>query len=193
MQNANLTPFEMRELASAYIESQRPSFKTGLFFSKAKTAQEKERRHAEFLPILKKNGREADWHIIDTFTKAAKRYESDSDELIKKIQAYRTPLSDDITAQALKQGASFSSEYVLTYTKDLAEMIRREAKRQTAELIEELTAYVQTKNGPLIENLKNRLEKEKKIRDELAQSAKEERSALKSDPRPRFVGRRIDL
>ena len=41
LQNANLTPFEMRELASAYIESQQPSFKTGLFFSKAKTASEK--------------------------------------------------------------------------------------------------------------------------------------------------------
>ena len=107
LQNANLTPFEMRELASAYIESQQPSFKTGLFFSKAKTAQEKERRHAEFLPILKRTEGEADWHIIDTFTKAAKRYEADSDELIKKIQAYRTPLSDDITAQAIKQERPF--------------------------------------------------------------------------------------
>ncbi|MEE4534079.1 dynamin family protein [Bacillus velezensis] len=188
LQNANLMPFEMRELASAYIESQQPSFKTGLFFSKAKTASEKERRHAEFFADIKKRTEgEADWHIIDTFTKAAKRYEADSDELIRKIQAYRTPLSDDITAQALKQGAAFSSEYVLTYTKDLAEMIRREAKRQTAELIEELTAYVQTKNGPLIENLKNRLEKEKKIRDELAQSAKEERNALEKAARVRAL------
>lgn len=66
-------------------------------------------------------------------------------------------------------------------------MIRREAKRQTAELIEELTAYVQTKNGPLIENLKNRLEKEKKIRDELAQSAKEERNALEKAARVRAL------
>ncbi|MFT7820639.1 dynamin family protein [Bacillus siamensis] len=178
LQNANLTPFEMRELASAYIESQQPSFKIGLFFSKAKTAAEKERRQAEFFADIKKRTEgEADWHIIDTFTKAAKRYEAESDELIKKIQAYRTTLSDDITAQALKQGAAFSAEYVLTYSKDLADMIRREAKRQTAELIEELTAFVQAKNGPLIESLKKRLEKESAIRDELAQSAEEERNA----------------
>ncbi|MGG1414135.1 dynamin family protein [Bacillus amyloliquefaciens] len=188
LQNANLTPFEMRELASAYIESQQPSFKTGLFFSKAKTAAEKERRQAEFFADIKKRTEgEADWHIIDTFTKAAKRYEAESDELIKKIQAYRTPLSGDITAQALKQGAAFSSEYVLTYTKDLAEMIRREAKRQTAELIEELTAYIQAKNGPLIESLKKRLEKERKIRDELALSATEERNAEEKAARVRAL------
>lgn len=36
LKNANLTPFEMRELAAAFLESREPSFKTGFFFSKAK-------------------------------------------------------------------------------------------------------------------------------------------------------------
>lgn len=48
LKNANLTPFEMRELAAAFLESQEPSFKTGFFFSKAKTAQERDKRRNAF-------------------------------------------------------------------------------------------------------------------------------------------------
>lgn len=54
LRNSNLTPFEMRELAAAYLESREPSFKTGFFFSKAKTAQEREKRRNEFFSDVKK-------------------------------------------------------------------------------------------------------------------------------------------
>lgn len=36
LKNANLTPFEMRELAAAFLESREPSFKTGFSFLKQK-------------------------------------------------------------------------------------------------------------------------------------------------------------
>ncbi|MCP6682137.1 dynamin family protein [Bacillus nakamurai] len=188
LQNANLTPFEMRELASAYLESQQPSFKTGFFFSKAKTAAEKEKRQTEFFAAIRKRTEgEADWHIIDTFSKAAKRYEADSDDLIMKIQAYRTPLSEDIMKRAVKQGAAFSAEYVLTYTKDLADMIRREAKRRTAELAEELTAYIRAKNNPRAEDLQKQITEEWKNREEIAQAAEEERHAEEKAARVRAL------
>ncbi|MBY8914095.1 dynamin family protein [Bacillus sp. YC2] len=188
LQNANLTPFEMRELASAYLESQQSSFKTGFFFSKAKTAAEKEKRQTEFFAdIRKRTEGEADWHIIDTLSKAAKRYEADSDDLIKKIQAYHTPLSEDILKRAVKQGAAFSAEYVLTYTKDLADMIRREAKIRTAELAEELTAYIRAKNNPRAEELQKQITEEWKTREALAQAAEEERHAEEKAARVRAL------
>lgn len=160
LKNANLTPFEMRELASAFLESREPSFKTGFFFSKAKTAQERDRRkNAFFSDVKKRTEAEADWHIIDSFHKLAKAFDIHTAESEKLIQAYHTPLEIDIIEHAVKHGAAFSSEYVLQYTKDLAELIRKEAKRKAADIIKELTEMVkacvskdlQTINGRLIQ------------------------------------------
>ncbi|MCO4850436.1 dynamin family protein [Bacillus vallismortis] len=143
LKNANLTPFEMRELAAEFLESQEPSFKTGFFFSKAKTAQEKDRRkNAFFSDVKKRTEAETDWHIIDTFHKLAKAFDVHTAESEKLIQAYRTPLKIDIIELAVKHGAAFSSEYVLQYTKDLAELIRKEAKREAADIIKALSAMV---------------------------------------------------
>ncbi|MCY8535695.1 dynamin family protein [Bacillus vallismortis] len=143
LKNANLTPFEMRELAAEFLESQEPSFKTGFFFSKGKTAQERDRRrNAFFSDVKKRTEAEADWHIIDTFHKLAKAFDVHTAESEKLIQAYRTPLKIDIIELAVKHGAAFSSEYVLQYTKDLAELIRKEAKREAADIIKAISAMV---------------------------------------------------
>ncbi|WP_456279582.1 dynamin family protein [Bacillus sp. K7] len=143
LKNANLTPFEMRELAAEFLESQEPSFKTGFFFSKGKTAQERDRRrNAFFSDVKKRTEAEADWHIIDTFHKLAKAFDVDTVESEKLIHAYRTPLKIDIIELAVKHGAAFSSEYVLQYTKDLAELIRKEAKREAADIIKAISAMV---------------------------------------------------
>ncbi|KAF1679887.1 dynamin family protein [Bacillus sp. SKDU12] len=143
LKNANLTPFEMRELAAAYLESREPSFKTGLFFSKAKTAQERERRRNVFFSdVTKRTEAEADWHMIDTLHDLAKAFHVHTAESEQRIQAYSTPLEIDIIERAVKQGAAFSSEYVLQYTKDLAELIRKEAKRKAADIIKPLAEMV---------------------------------------------------
>ncbi len=48
LDNAYLMPFEMRELANAYLETKLTKFKVGLLFSKGKTEQEKQRRVEAF-------------------------------------------------------------------------------------------------------------------------------------------------
>lgn len=59
--------------------------------------------------------------MIDTLHKLAKAFDVYTAESEKLIQAYRTPLDISIIERAVKHGAAFSSEYVLQYTKDLAE------------------------------------------------------------------------
>ncbi|MEK3709772.1 dynamin family protein [Bacillus sp. FSL K6-1005] len=161
LKNANLTPFEMRELAAAYLESREPSFKTGFFFSKAKTAQEREKRRNEFFSDIKKRTEaEADWHIIDILHKLAKGFGIQSAESRKLIQAYRTPLHVDIIERAVKQGAAYSSEYVLQYTKDLAELIRKEAKVEASDIIKTLTDTVKQSASIEQETINSRLTQE---------------------------------
>ncbi|MEW4971610.1 dynamin family protein [Bacillus stercoris] len=161
LKNANLTPFEMRELAAAFLESQKPSFKTGFFFSKAKTAQERDkRRNVFFSDVAKRTEAEADWHIIDTIHKLAKAFDVHDAESEKLIQSYRTPLDISIIERAVKQGAAFSSEYVLQYTKDLAELVRKEAKREAADIIKVLSAMVKERVSKDVQTINDRLVQE---------------------------------
>lgn len=54
LDNAYLMPFEMRELANAYLETKLTKFKVGLLFSKGKTEQEKQRRVEAFYSALQR-------------------------------------------------------------------------------------------------------------------------------------------
>ncbi|MCY7784678.1 MULTISPECIES: dynamin family protein [unclassified Bacillus (in: firmicutes)] len=178
LKNANLTPFEMRELAAAFLESREPSFKTGFFFSKAKTAQERDkRRDAFFSDVIKRTEAEADWHIIDTFHKLAKAFDVHTAESEQLIQAYRTPLEIDIIERAIKHGAAFSSEYVLQYTKDLAELIRKEAKREAADIIKALIAMVKERVSKDVQPINDRLAQESEQLALLQEQARKENKA----------------
>ena len=53
LKNANLTPYETRELVREYLEANVTSFKIG-FFGKQKTLQERERRRQNLLEDVKK-------------------------------------------------------------------------------------------------------------------------------------------
>ncbi|MCY7803840.1 dynamin family protein [Bacillus spizizenii] len=180
LKNANLTPFEMRELAAAFLESREPSFKTGFFFSKAKTAQERDRRrNAFFSDVTNRTEAEADWHMIDTFHKLAKAFDVHTAESEKLILAYRTPLEIDIIERAVKHGAAFSSEYVLQYTKDLAELIRKEAKRKAADIIKALTAMVKERVTKEFQTINGRLIQESEKLSHLQEQARLENNARK--------------
>ncbi|MEC0294380.1 dynamin GTPase [Bacillus subtilis] len=184
LKNANLTPFEMRELAAAFLESQEPSFKTGFFFSKAKTAQERDkRRNAFFSDVAKRTEAEADWHMIDTLHKLAKAFDVYTAESEKLIQAYRTPLDISIIERAVKHGAAFSSEYVLQYTKDLAELIRKEAKREAADIIKVLSAMVKERVSKDVQTINDRLVQESEKLVFLQEQARLENNAREKTDR----------
>ena len=61
LDNAYLMPFEMRELANAYLETKLTKFKVGLLFAKGKTEQEKQRRVEAFYSALQKT---VETHLI---------------------------------------------------------------------------------------------------------------------------------
>ncbi|MDR4435434.1 dynamin family protein [Bacillus tequilensis] len=188
LRNANLTPFEMRELAAAYLESREPSFKTGFFFSKAKTAQERDRRRTAFFSdVTKRTEAEADWHMIDTFHKLAKAFDVHTAESEKLIQAYRTPLEIDNLEHAVKHGATFSSEYVLQYTKDLAELIRKKAKREAADIIKALSAMVKDRVSNDLQKINGRLSQESEKLGLLQERARLENNAREKADRMRAI------
>lgn len=109
--------------------------------------------------------------------KHAKGFDIQSAESEKLIQAYRTPLHIDIIERAVKQGAAFSSEYVLQYTKDLAELIRKEAKAEASDIIKTLTATVKESTSIERESINGRLAQESEKLAYLQEQASHEQHA----------------
>lgn len=141
VKNANMMPFEIREKASAYLESVQQSFKTGLFFSKAKTAAEREKRHLDFLESLTERiNSQIDWHIIALFKKMADDLHLVHSGKLQEIQGYSSPNPEKAITETIKSGAPYNADYVMNYSKELGELIKRNAQNKAFHMAEELTA-----------------------------------------------------
>ncbi|MED2943552.1 dynamin family protein [Bacillus swezeyi] len=176
IKNANLTPFDMRELAKSYLESSEKGFKKGLIFSKTKTLEEKEKRKEAFLADVQKRVQaEIDWHIIEACKTFMNRFEIKSDQLLQHILQFSTKIDETHLLRPLKKGAELTPEYVLNYTKELAENIRREAKGSAKQLLEQLKSLIAEKEERKFESAKAEYEKEKAALSGLEERLTEQR------------------
>ncbi|MGD6992022.1 dynamin family protein [Sutcliffiella horikoshii] len=138
LENANITPFEMRELAERYLESQQKGFKVGLLFAGKKTQEERELRSAAFRSDLGERVKTQvekfiHEHII-TFLKDQNFY---TPETFDKVQELTVPISEEFVASHVKPGAGHTGNAVLHYTKDLAHSIKLEYQKQVQRLMED--------------------------------------------------------
>lgn len=136
--NANITPFEMRELAERYLESQQKGFKVGLLFSGKKTQEEREQRSAAFRSDLSERVKTQvekfiHEHII-SFLKVQNFY---SPAIFDKVQGLTVPISEEFVASHVKPGAGHTGNAVLHYTKDLAHSIKLEYQKQVQRFMED--------------------------------------------------------
>jgi len=160
-QNANITPFEMRELAKSYLESIEKGFKKGFLFSKAKTLEEKQKRKEAFLADVQKRVQaEIDWHVIEAIKAFMNRFNVQSDEMLREVLQFRTMIDEKELLRSQKKGAELTPEYVLNYTKELAENIRRKAKRQAQPLIDQLKTFIKERSDLQAEAMKAEYEAE---------------------------------
>jgi small GTP-binding protein len=131
LKNAYLMPAETRSLAEAYLESCQPEFKVGLLFGKQKTQLEREARIERFYKdILEKTKSQLEWHLRELLGKLLKVYEIDQSELLAKVQSFTIDFPIDLLVNTTKSGARLSGNYVLNYTDDLANEIKKIAKNR---------------------------------------------------------------
>ncbi|WP_066313063.1 dynamin family protein [Bacillus sp. FJAT-29814] len=135
LKNAYLMPFGTRELAERYLESCQPGFKVGFLFSKQKTEEERNARLESFhQDILEKTKSQLEWHIREFLLRTLKERELDVGELLLAAQSYSIPVSKDGLTKVVKSGALLSGEYLLHYTDDVANEIKRIARNSLAEI-----------------------------------------------------------
>jgi small GTP-binding protein len=134
LKNAYLMPFGTRELAERYLESCQPGFKVGFLFSKQKTEEERNARLEHFYQdILEKTKSQLEWHVREFLLRTLKERELDQGELLVAAQSYSISVSKDVLIKAVKSGALLSGEYLLHYTDDVANEIKRIARNSLNE------------------------------------------------------------
>ena len=146
---------QTRDLAEQYLASRQPDFKVGLFFSKQKTEQERKSKvGSRFLKIYaEKVTSQIDWHIKELMLKTLKEHDLEDDANCTAIQQFNVQFDQELLVSEVKPGAGLTGDYVLKYTKDVADAIKRKTKQQIVtiqttylELSETKTSQTGTKN-----------------------------------------------
>lgn len=131
MKTAYLMPFQTRELAEKYLESCQPEFKVGILFSKQKTEEERNKRLISFYEdLVEKTKTQLEWHLREFLLHTLKAAELDLPELHSLAQSYSIPVPVDLLRNTVKPGARVTGDYILHYTEDVANEIKRNARNQ---------------------------------------------------------------
>ena len=174
LKNAYLMPFQTRELAESYLESCQPEFKIGFLFSKQKTAEERKVRLERFHhDILDKTKTQLEWHVREFLLSTLKEIGLDEGELQGLAQSYFIEVPTSLLTEAVKSGARMSGEYVLHYTEDVANEIKRLARIQLTSFKEEFLKALKERTARLIEKFEqehNRTDRYLKALTELKKS-----------------------
>ncbi|MDR6122647.1 GTPase Era involved in 16S rRNA processing [Bacillus sp. SLBN-46] len=134
LKNAIIMPFQTRTLAESYLESCQPEFKVGFLFSKQKTNEEKNKRLESFYQdLLDKIKSQLEWHIRECLLRSIKEAEIEDIELQGLAQSFSIPFPIQLLEDTVKSGARVSGEYVLRYTEDVANEIKRSTRNQLSE------------------------------------------------------------
>jgi GTPase Era involved in 16S rRNA processing len=150
LKNAYLMPFQTRELAEAFLESCQPEFKVGILFTKQKTQEEKNARRDRFYQeLLEKTKSELEWHLREYLLTTLKEHELDNQELLAIAQAFSVKIPIGLADETVKQGARLSGEYVLHYTEDIANGIKKIARREIDEFKKAFLAFLTEKTEKL--------------------------------------------
>jgi small GTP-binding protein len=141
LDNAYLMPFSTRDLAKNYLESCQSDFKVGMFFSKAKTEKERNDRLTLFYEDFKeKVSSQLEWHIKEFSTSFLKQQEMT--QLIGDIQHLTVHLEKDLLASIVKPGAGLTGDYILTYTSDVSNEIKKRYRSIALDLFREISGIL---------------------------------------------------
>jgi small GTP-binding protein len=137
LKNAYLMPFETRDLAKEFLESQQADFKIGFLFTKQKTEEEKSRRAQVFTEEV--NSRietQLDWHLKTLGKSLLKENNISSPGLLADWEKLSLKIDVHYLTGLIKPGAKVTGDYVLQYCDNLSEDLKRKARKLTNELVE---------------------------------------------------------
>jgi small GTP-binding protein len=170
MHNAYLMPFEVRDLAHQYLETEKSNFKVGFFFSKAKTEKEKEQRLLTFYEKLKATvDTQLDIHIKEAILAFLKREDIYSEQLGQQVYEMKVQFEPSLLKNCIKAGAGLTGDYVLHYTEDVANEIKRLYRQQAMLLFESFLPLLKKKQETELREIGASIAVFKRYRDALGE------------------------
>ncbi|MEC0304626.1 dynamin family protein, partial [Terribacillus saccharophilus] len=145
LKNANLMPFEVREVAEVYLESTFPDFKVGLFGSKRKTAEEREQRRSKTEELIfQQIEKQLVWRIRDKLSDWAKKHDMYTESVQVLLQDFAVELPTNLLEQHVQSGASKNGTYTLVYTAAVEDHIKLAYKKAALLVVEAAIHTTQT-------------------------------------------------
>ncbi|KKI88720.1 hypothetical protein WQ54_29865 [Bacillus sp. SA1-12] len=160
LKSANIIPYETREKAASFIEGVDPAFKVGFLFSKAKTEQERDKRKKELVNELKKNVEtQITWHFTPLFKDYLKKFDIHDESLLQEVQSFSIEVTEQDIADALKPGASMNNQYILTYSSDVSELIKKHSKHKAIKIFDKMIDHLKLAHQEEFERLSQEINK----------------------------------
>ncbi|MEH7384740.1 dynamin family protein, partial [Bacillus sp. JJ1521] len=157
LSNAILMPFQTRDLAKLFVESVQPDFKVGLLFSKNKTEKEREDRlQAFFNDVKEKMSTQLEWHLKDFVGK-----------FIESLRLSKQPSGNELAIELspvelknlIKTSAGVTGEYILTFTNDVGNYIKRKYKQKAVGFLHDILEQMKVSTAKEETELKAELQK----------------------------------
>ncbi|EMT46592.1 dynamin family protein [Anoxybacillus flavithermus] len=175
LDNAYVMPYETREHARAYLEACQPDFKVGFLFTKQKTEEERKRRLRAFYENLHRNiESQLEWHVRDLLKQFYQRYDIHDHELLHRMQQLTIPLSEQWIIERKPNQPLITGDYVLTYTNDIANEMKRLYRDVALQLIDHMIERGKNQQKlNVYERQLNQLTQERSVWEQLEQLARQ--------------------
>ncbi|WP_174613484.1 dynamin family protein [Virgibacillus ihumii] len=165
LKNAYLMPAVLRDKAQVYLESQQQDFKAGIFSSKKKTQEEREKRLDDFYQSLKETMETSiQWKLRDKFSELLKEFHIYDQQLANAIQQLAIDYGEEQLRSLQKPGAKVNGDYVLIYTNDVSSDIKQRYKREAFRIWEQIQVNL---DDQVNEELKKYEPEKQKLQDKL--------------------------
>ncbi|RSK27329.1 hypothetical protein EJF36_10780 [Bacillus sp. HMF5848] len=169
LDNAPIMPFDVREKAENYIQSCQDDFKVGWLATKKKKVAEKERRLTLLFNSFKEKVKTlVDWHVQHALMQWVSTLPIHDEADLKNAQTINCIWDESLLQNQIKKGATYSSQYVLTYCED----VKREITKMWREQVMAFVNAVLQKNAHHIEREYHNKTKQIKEAQELLEAYK---------------------
>lgn len=146
--NAAITPYEMREQLKMYLESLSPRFKVGFLFGAKKTEAEKAARREQFNQTIQGLlHTQIDMHVKILMKNSLKEAHVLTDERSLAIDAMDFAVTLDMIEQDFKPSDTMTGDTVLNYAKQMKGNIQIVYRRLTEQWKEEMSKAVMASGG----------------------------------------------
>lgn len=142
-QRAQITPYELREQARSFLTVMQPEYKSGLFFSKRKTEQERiettDQFHQNLIKIVEAN---LQWPIRQKVSQFAQQIGVTNPDVLSSLEGISIHFPQERLKEIMKPGAKATGDYLLLYMEDVKQDLIKAFTKEVQTVWEKVNSFL---------------------------------------------------